>query len=88
MSSWKLVYVFFVEHSKLLLLEFLKLLLLLLFFLLLVWDFKNNRDDDVNDDIPLVLIVVLFSKVYYSGRVFCEGKRQLFPGKVQKLHTT
>ena len=65
MSSWKLVNVFFVEHS-IWPLVFLELLLkLLLLFLLLVRDFKKNRDDDVNDfDKPLVLIVVLFSKVY------------------------
>ena len=57
--------VFFVEHS-IWPLVFLELLLkLLLLFLLLVRDFKKNRDDDVNDfDVPLVVIVVLFSKVY------------------------
>ena len=57
--------VFFVEHS-IWPLVFLKLLLkLLLLFLLLVRDFKKNRDDDVNDfDVSLVVIVVLFSKVY------------------------
>ena len=61
MSSWKLVNVFFVEHS-IWPLVFLKLLLkLLLLFLLLVRDFKKNRDDDVNDfDVPLVVIVVLY----------------------------
>ena len=64
MSSWKLVNVFFVEHS-IWPLVFLKLLLKLLLLLLLVRDFKKNRDDDVNDfDVPLVVIVVLFSKVY------------------------
>ena len=64
MSSWKLVNVFFVEHS-IWPLVFLYLLLKLLLLLLLVRDFKKNRDDDVNDfDVPLVVIVVLFSKVY------------------------
>ena len=63
MSSWKLVNVFFVEHS-IWPLVFLYLLLKLLLLLLLVRDFKKNRDDDVNDfDVPLVVIVVLFSKV-------------------------
>ena len=64
MSSWKLVNVFFVEHS-IWPLVFLYLLLKLLLLLLLVRDFKKNRDDDVNDfDVSLVVIVVLFSKVY------------------------
>ena len=67
MSSWKLVNVFFVEHSIWpLVFPYLLLKLLLLLLLLKVRDFKKNRDDDdVSDfDAPLVVIVVLFSKVY------------------------
>ena len=62
MSSWKLVNVFFVEHSIWpLVFLYLLLKLLLLLLLLKVRDFKKNRDDDVNDfDVPLVVIVVLY----------------------------